>query len=518
MKEDKDFNVTVSLSKQGYNSKEEAISAVMNDRKKMAELGITESMRFKRTTLTVKGLLGYIMNGYTFCGLYKYKEGKKVFIQTCSGKQYYTMPTEKDGYMKRCVKRSDYWEGSQTVSIDIDETAYQHIPAFLSMLSCQPTFTYTTFSDKPEKRKFRMVYVMDKILARNEHKAVSEALHNQIEKETGEKIQDRCGTRTNQYFNGTTQKGEAYISGCVYELNDIRGYYDELLELIAEEEEDNKITLDKQFVGDLKLLSYNQVVAKYSKVYEYYYRTQVEFKEGEKYRLVSERHGYYQLYFRWENEEPVKYVDGEHRRAKMGNYCRLRRLIKNDTSPDELLYNLYIDRERFFDNSDDTLSIECLVSIVKKTMKKELDVLQTEYEESREAVRKAMKDDYHEKKLVVNPKYYGKYERSKMMADIRTGTKEWNYFLIDEYYNPDLTVQDNLDSLKKNGVEVSDDTLYRYCKDRGIVYKLTDDDLRKLINPSLSVRKNLENIKGQGYKVGSKKVQKLLKEIKNRQP
>ncbi len=103
MKEDKDFILTVSLSKQGYNSKEEAISAVMNDKPKMAELGIAESMRFKKITLTVEGLLGYIMNGYTFCGLYKYKEGKKVFIQTCSGKQYYTMPTEKDGYMKRCV-------------------------------------------------------------------------------------------------------------------------------------------------------------------------------------------------------------------------------------------------------------------------------------------------------------------------------------------------------------------------------------------------------------------------------
>lgn len=105
-----------------------------------------------------------------------------------------------------------------------------------------------------------------------------------------------------------------------------------------------------------------------------------------------------------------------------------------------------------------------------------------------------------------------------MMADIRTGTKEWNYHLIDLYYNPDLTVQDNLDSLKKNGVEVSSRTLYRYCEDRGIVLKLTDEGLRKLINPSLSVRKNLELLKGQGYKIGINKVQKLLKEVKDRQP
>ena len=185
-------------------------------------------------------------------------------------------------------------------------------------------------------------------------------------------------------------------------------------------------------------------------------------------------------------------------------------IIKNDTSPEELLYNLYIDRERFFDNSDDTLTIDCLVSIVKKTMKKELDILQTEYEESREAVRKAMKDDYHEKKLVVNPKYYGKYERSKMMADIRTGTKEWNYHLIDLYYNPDLTVQKNLEVLKKNGVEVCEKTLYNYCKDRGIE---TGVDFKKLIDPNLSSRKNLELLKAQGYKIGKDKVQKILREL-----
>ena len=100
-----------------------------------------------------------------------------------------------------------------------------------------------------------------------------------------------------------------------------------------------------------------------------------------------------------------------------------------------------------------------------------------------------------------------------MQGLINKGVKEWNYYEIDLYYNPELTVKENLEVLKKNGIEVFEKTLYNYCKDRGIVLKLTDDDLRKLINPNLSVRKNLENIKGQGYKVGINKVQKLLKEL-----
>ena len=63
MKEDKDFNVTVSLSKQGYNSKEEAIAAVMNDKAEMKRLGLTETMRFKRTTLSLPNLLDRIRHG-----------------------------------------------------------------------------------------------------------------------------------------------------------------------------------------------------------------------------------------------------------------------------------------------------------------------------------------------------------------------------------------------------------------------------------------------------------------------
>ena len=195
----------------------------------------------------------------------------------------------------------------------------------------------------------------------------------------------------------------------------------------------------------------------------------------------------------------------------MGNYARLRRLIKPEVTSDELLLNLYIDRERFFDNSDDVLTIDYLVGVVKKAMRKDLPTLQAEYEESRKVIKKVMKSDYHQKKVVVNTGLVSrKLERGRMQGLINRGVKEWNYYEIDLYYNPDLSIQENLEELKKNGVEVSERTLYNYCKDRGIVLKLTDDDLRKLINPSLSVRKNLENIKGQGYKVSKDRIQKII--------
>lgn len=83
------------------------------------------------------------------------------------------------------------------------------------------------------------------------------------------------------------------------------------------------------------------------------------------------------------------------------------------------------------------------------------------------------------------------------------------------YYNPELTVKENLEVLRQNGIEVCEKTLYNYCKDRGIE---TGVDFKKLIDPNLSSRKNLDLLKAQGYKIGINKVQKLLKEIKDRQP
>ena len=514
MKEDKDFNVTVSLSKQGYNSKDECKAAVMNDKAEMKRLGLTETMRFKRTTLSLPNLLDRIRHGYSMCGLYSYAVGKKVWINTSTGKSYYTLPTEKDGYMKRCIKRSEFWCGSQVVCIDIDETAYTDIPTYLNKLSYLPTFCYATFSDKPDSRRFRLVYVMSKVLKLNEFKAVSTVLHREVEKDTLERCKDNCGTRQDQYFNGCSLGSECYSSDLVYDLKDIRGYYDVLLDLIAEEEEEQKIAVDPKLIYDLKNLSYGMVLKNYYGKFEYYYRSKVEFDEGQEIKLVSEENGYYELYYRWENDSPKKYVDGEHRRAKMGNYARLRRLIKPDVTSDELLLNLYIDRERFFDNSDDVLTIDYLVGVVKKAMRKDLPTLQAEYEESRKVIKKVMKSDYHQKKVVVNTGLVSrKLERGRMQGLINKGIKEWNYYEIDLYYNPELTVKENLEVLKKNGIEVCEKTLYNYCKDRGIVLKLTDDDLRKLINPSLSVRKNLENIKGLGYKVGINKVQKILREL-----
>lgn len=90
--------------------------------------------------------------------------------------------------------------------------------------------------------------------------------------------------------------------------------------------------------------------------------------------------------------------------------------------------------------------------------------------------------------------------------------KTVDYVKIESLYNTRLSIQENLEVLRQKGVEVSERTLYRYCKDKGIGDRLSDEELRHLIDPMQTVRQNLDLLKGKGYKIGNKRVCKILKE------
>ena len=92
--------------------------------------------------------------------------------------------------------------------------------------------------------------------------------------------------------------------------------------------------------------------------------------------------------------------------------------------------------------------------------------------------------------------------------------KTVDYVKIESLYNTRLSIQENLEVLRQNGIEVGKTSLYKYCQDKGLGDRLSDDELRHLINPMQTVRQNLDLLKGKGYKIGNKKICKILKELK----
>ena len=512
-----DFRLTTNLSKVGYSSKDDCTAAIMNNRKYLKEKGM-ETMRFKEVVLTVDEFVEKIINGYSFCALYSYEVGKKLYINS-NVRPYYTEPTEKDGYMKRCIKRTDYWKSTQVISVDIDETNHKDIEKYLTLLTYQPTFTYTTFSDKLKNngmRRFRLVYVFDRQLNKEEFKALSTALHKKVTKDTVEAVKDSCGKRLDQYFCGTHTGAEIYKSYNIYTIADIEGYNEALAELMESKKDSNDaLRYDEEMLKDMKHKGYKKFMQKYHSKYKYFYQSEICWGENDVYKLVDEN--FYYLYFSWNR----KFKDGEGRRRKLTAYAKIRRLIKPSVTPSELLFNLYVDRERFFDNSDKQLSITCLKNRVRAAFECSIEEIKTEYDEGREYAKLVKGDKYRAKKIVFNPEFLKAQIAinklgvgEKVQSIINKAVKEYNYSAIDEYYNKSLSVAENLKVLQDNGVSVSRRTLYRYCADRGIKVCYSDSEIIAMLNANESVRGNLATLKDNGVKIGIGRVAKLLKQLK----
>lgn len=90
--------------------------------------------------------------------------------------------------------------------------------------------------------------------------------------------------------------------------------------------------------------------------------------------------------------------------------------------------------------------------------------------------------------------------------------KTVDYAKIESLYNTRLSIQENLEVLRQKGIEVGKTSLYKYCHDKGIGDRLSDDELRHLIDPMQTIIINLDTIKGQGYRISKDRISKILKE------
>ena len=508
MEKRQDFKFVASISKMGYATKQDVINTLGRENRK--KYG-TESLRFREQTVTVDEIVDLIGDGYAFCATFELNNGELMWKKQEDGSKKCICPVLKDGYMSMTVKRDEFFKGSQIVSIDIDDTQYNNVEDYIEQLTFIPTFAYTSYSDSPTKRKFRLCYVMSQPLnSIEEYKEVANTIHYTAEQDTQEPISDKCGEKASQYFNGTNLNAgaELYKYYVVYDRADFP--------TIEQEQVDEdlnakvKCEFDKDTVKAMETQSYQRFMHRNSLKYQYFYQSEIDWKDGEKWRAVDD--SFVSLCYRWRGTGEIeKYKDGEHRRRKLKTYACLRRIIKPTVTPTELLFNLYVDRERFFDDSDAALTIEVLKSKVNAAFSMSVEEIKQRYSVVLEKNRRKIvlnptfiKDNQHLNKLGVG---------ENLQAIVRKAVKDANYTAIDEYYNSELSVAENLKVLQDNGVKVCSKTLYNYCKDRGISTS-KDDAIINLLDVNLSVRKNLEILKEKGMKVGNKKVIKLLKQLK----
>lgn len=460
-------------------------------------------MAFEKKWVTVNEFLWLATNGHAFCHLFKYDPTKKYWFQDANGKWYETYPKHHRGNhrgaMKVCMKSDVFFEGAQTVFVDVDHTRFDNVSDYLSKLTCPPTCVYMSFSDRKPKNgvttsRFRMVYVFDRVLNRDEFIHVSQTINDRIVFDTSEPMEDDCGTRISQYMNGVYGNEETYQSYLIYSYSDFPKEEPELntvlpVSMSAPVTEAQEIKFDERMIYDMNTLPYDVFMHYYSRLFPYKYRVEKPDWIDDLYQLTDEN--YLQLWF-----YPEKQVDGQHRRRKLFKNACLRRLMFPDMDPNTMMFNIYVDFERFFENcEEDWITLEMLMRKVKYAFEKTPEQLSAYCDFEINYWRE------HRPKFIIRP---GIPETTGLVNEIR---KRIRYTKLDSVYDRTKSVKENI----ALGINVPQTTLYRYCKERGIpTYPnrpMTEAERREqarqekyygielfkqLYQPSMSLRENQE--------------------------
>lgn len=564
----KDFRFEVSISKDAYKSKEETNAATASGDEGKARrkaLGLTNKICFKEQEVTVEQLLERVLEGHTFC--YRFGE----FPPNTDEKTY----VRKDGYFTMSGKADCFFKGSYVVGVDIDDTAYESAEEFISKLSLQPTFWYNTLSNKQKDKnkdgildaRFRMMFVFDRIIGdKYFFRYVSSVIHHLIEKDTQEKITDPCGKSCSQYFNGTNYDDSNLtvdfgISNIIYSFSDFQisdsGYLDFLnqnckyksltpeikmdiqirkcilLSNVDRYNTNNKTTtqrnllkldksiqprkaisdadFDMRMIVSFKNNSFDVFWKKNRYFHHYVYRVEREdgweyFKDI-KYQRCDENY----IELPWiKNPIPI----GGHRPLIMLSRAVLRRIIEPSMTPTDLLYNLILDREWNFVNTDNKLSLDRMKQIVKDCFAYSVEELKVMYKPMIDNVRERC----CKKKFIIHWTCKGKIRANTLAKELR-----WEF--LDSIYDRTKSVDENLRIFKDSDLDteldigISRSTLYTYCESRDINARESKkqerlDKLRGLHDDRMSLREEVEFLKKHGLVMCQRTLSNYIKELK----
>lgn len=546
-----DYKFKVSLSNESYFNKE--ISGAMigttkdeNNRLIRKKYGYkaNKGIGYKEVEVNAGELLNKLVNGHVFCHLFN------------------PDTLRKDGTFGSSQKKDDNFLGSYCIGVDIDETQYKTISDYINTLEYKPTFWYSSYSNKADKPKFRMVYVFSEyITGKYFFRYCAWQLNKKIEKDTKEVITDDCNLRCAQYFNGTNVNNpvltvEFGITNNIYSISDfeitmseyhnfllndcyyksksksrkeeintilssINYYYQSVsttfyndlqkfeqsdstgYEAINSESytvsTDTEIKYNTTLVNDMSRLEYDEFMKYNRHKYEYFYRVEKDEWVDGLYQFVDE--DFFSLYY-----NVNKVLDGSKRRKKVFQRMCLRRVIKPTVDIDTIIFNAYEDINRFFDNSDGILNTEYITKNALMAFDMSIDDIKEMFSENI-AYLKSKKP----KSGIILKKNVGDLaERNEYIKSIR-------YSLIDDVYDTNCTVSQNLEFINNNLFSICSKTLYNYCADRNIDTKLAksnlDDEILGLYDCNLSIRKNLDSLKKMGYKISLGKLSNLIKNI-----
>ena len=539
-----DFAFEVSLSQECFANKVIANAMIgrSTDEKNTAirkEYGFTRGVSYERVTVTPTTLLTSLTQGKCACQLFNPKRPRK------------------DGSFGTSDKCYDNFAGAFCIFVDVDETKYQDMRDFIEHLSLKPTFAYTSYSNQQPGKgaRFRLCYVFSKPVQEKFHfRYLASKVYAKIERDTNEAIRDKCGLSPAQYMNGVNKHADGivfdeFFTGSIFDYSDfscndydfveyLKRYcdysgstkskykrdidsillnnYNIDINYIESKEKTSKSKINTVYDGlqknehllcDMERLSYDEFMREYRIKYDYIYRVESEewtpiIADNRYIQYQNIAEGYFALFY---HRNKIK--DGQGRRKKLFQRMCLRRVMRPDVFADELLFNAYEDLHRFFDNSGENganvITIDELQRNVECAMRLSIEDIEKDYSEMLSFLRsKAPKSGRIYKFGGVTTIA----ERNKMIKDA-----VWR--IIADNYDWTLTPKENNDYLKMIGIEVSDRTLYSFCKEYNIPTNVSrlynDSQMIAQYDDTLSLRANHKKLLALGYKISLGKLSKL---------
>lgn len=389
-------------------------------------------IRYKRRTFTKNSLMVVLKSGY--CVAHCFKTNDEVFTQS--------------------EKTNDNFEFTQMIGIDIDDCD-KDMETFIKGLERKPTFAYTTFSNGIKGNRFRMIYLFNQKI---DSIPLYKAVYNWLTE--GLNINDNCMRSVSQQMFGTNFAAKWYNSDVWYDVP----HFNQSIKIKVSDKVSSQIS--KSFMDDMDCMASMDFMMKYRNYYPYFTETELQYKDG--YAVID--NNYYVVRRMWYNQvyetkdgtvtvnEVRKYKDGNKRRIRMYNTARILRNIKNDITAEHLAYILYCEREYYYDNSDNILSNERLLSIAAEITSMPME--------------RVIMDNNNKNSFKVDKEYWKERGITPKQA-VQIVRGQINDRNIGELYDFNLTDKENMNVMKENGIKVSLITLKRWRKKNGITKKVS---------------------------------------------
>lgn len=440
MRETLDYTFEVSLSTRTYDHKPNKTTEI-------------PSMRFRKTTTDIGGFVDAIADGHCYTTVF---------------------PFDEFGIKKQ--KTDENFLYSNFLSIDFDNREID-MTTFIDTVKYKPTIAYTSCSNGQEGKgfRYRFIYCFDeRIESIDEYRGYVQAVldANNIPSEDIDPqsykasllfIGNGCGNievsvnnivyskkdfslQYNNFFNNIILLNNTSINNIIY--NNITPINNIIL---------NDTFSDKQFEEDFKKMEVEDIIAKYKNVYPNIEHTSLPKTDADiPYILIPTNYVEIERDCRInENGIAKKLKDGHGRRKRLFDNGILRRKINPNITLENLVYNLLYELHHFISNknAENIIGKKEIFNIATDVMKADL----SKYDYKRK----------NEKDWIVNDAYCKKHNLNRNQVK-NIARKVFNFLKIDKLYDKDLADEENVEVMKKNGVDVSLSTLARWKKEKGI--------------------------------------------------